>query len=286
MAKRFMRGMTAVAVLALVAGACGKKSPTTSGTTTPPTSSSSPSPSASPLSVISAGKLTVGSCLEYKPFEYKQGGVLKGFDVEIMQNIAQRLGLQVEWVKADFDTIFTSLAAGEFDAVAAASTITAERQQVVDFSDPYYNARQGFTVNTTKTPDLTSTDQLTSGQIVGVQKGTTGKDWATTNLGPKGVQIKTYTAAPDAFTDLEAGAIVGIINDEPSSQAEVESRPGLKVVQGIDTGEHYGIAVGKDHQDVLAAINAQLAAMIADGTYKTIFMTYFPGVTVPPEFGG
>jgi polar amino acid transport system substrate-binding protein/glutamine transport system substrate-binding protein len=100
------------------------------------------------------------------------------------------------------------------------------------------------------------------------------------------MQIKTYTNAPDAFTDLEAGNITGVINDEPSSESEVKSRPDLKVVEPIDTGEHYGIAVAKDRTDILKGINDALAAIIADGTYTTIFQKYFPGVPVPPEFAG
>ena len=203
-----------------------------------------------------------------------------------MAAIAQQLGLKLEWKKANFDTIFTALAAGSFDAVAAASTIKPDRLQVVDFSDPYYNARQSLTVNTSKTPDITTTDQLPSGSVIGVQKGTTGKDWATQNLAPKGMQIKTYTNAPDAFTDLEAGNITGVINDEPSSEAEVQGRSDLKVVEPIDTGEHYGIAVAKTNPNLTKAINGALAAIIADGTYKTIFNKYFPGVPVPPEYGG
>ena len=141
-------------------------------------------------------------------------------------------------------------------------------------------------MNSQKTPTIKTTDDLTSSMIVGVPKGTTGRDWAEKNLAPKGIQIKTYTNAPDAFTDLEAGQIQGVINDEPSSQAEVASRPGLAVVEPIDTGEHYGIAVAKNHPDILAGINSGLQSIIADGTYKTIFNKYFPGVPVPPEYGG
>ena len=178
------------------------------------------------------------------------------------------------------------MAANQFDAVAAASTITSERQQVVNFSDPYYNARQGFTVNTQKTPAITSTSDLTTSDTIGAQKGSTGLAWAQANLGSKGITIKTYKAAPDAFTDLEAGQITGVINDEPSAEQEVQTRPALKVVQAIDTGEHYGIAVAKNRPDILAAIYTALKAIIADGTYKTIFQKYFPGVSVPPEYGG
>src|SRR5204863_1714511 len=123
----------------------------------------------------------------------------------------------------------------------AASTITPERARIVDFSDPYYDSRQSLTVNTSKSPDIKTTDDLKSGDTVGVQKGTTGKDWAEANLAPKGIQIRTFTTITDAFTDLEAGRLVGIVNDEPSSLAEAVKRPSLKVVEPIETGEHYGI---------------------------------------------
>jgi polar amino acid transport system substrate-binding protein len=282
MRKRLLGAVAVVAVLTLIAAACAKKAaPGASGTP-------SGSPSAKALTTITPGVLTVGSCLDYKPFEFTDPntGQLTGFDVEMMTAIAKHLNLTIQWKKANFDTIFTALAAGQFDAVAAASTITPERQQTVDFSDPYFNSRQGLTVNTTKSPAIHTTDDLTSGQVVGVQKGTTGKDWAVANLGPKGIQIKTYTDAPEAFTDLEAGQIVGVINDEISSLEEAKSRPGLAVVQTIDTGEHYGFAISKDHTDIRDAVNGALKAIIADGEYKTLFQKYFPGVPVPPEYGG
>jgi polar amino acid transport system substrate-binding protein len=284
MRRKTLALVAVMSVVLLLAAGCGKKKESSSGET--PTGSTSASPTQAALETVKAGTLTVGSCLEYKPFEYTENGTLKGFDVEIMQAIADNLGLQLAWQKHDFDTIFTAVAANQFDAVAAASTITDERLQTVDFSDPYYNARQSLTVNTAKTPDITTTDDLKSGDIVGVQKGTTGLQWAKDNLEPNGIQIKSYTEAPDAFTDLEAGQITGVINDEPSSESEVENRPDLKVVQPIDTGEHYGIAVAKNRNDILDAINTALQAIIADGTYKTIFEKYFPGVPVPPEFGG
>ena len=285
MLRRSSGAIAVLAVLAMLGSACGKKAtPAATGTS----GGSSQSPSAAPLTLITTGTLTVGSCLDYSPFEYFKGSSTSptGFDVELMDAIAKNLGLTVTWKKANFDTIFTALAAWQFDAVAAASTIKPERLQVVDFSDPYYNARQSLTVNTAKTPDIKTTDDLKSGDVVGVQKGTTGKDWAEANLASKGIQVKTFTNAPDAFTDLEAGQIAGVINDEPSSETEVQSRPGLAVVEPIDTGEHYGIAIGKGHPDILAAVNGALKAIIADGGYKTIFNKYFPGVPIPAEYGG
>ncbi len=276
MRRRLAYIAAAAAVLALVAAACANSS-----TTTPASGSA---PGAPQVQTIKAGTLLVGSCLDYKPFEYYVGKDLKGFDVEMTQAIADRLGLQVVWKKANFDTIFTALRAGSFDMVAAASTITPKRQTIVNFSDSYFNAEQGFTVNTTKTPSLTSTDQLTSSDTVAVQKGTTGEMWAQDNLATKGVQLRTFDQAPDMFTALQAGQVQGIINDAAPSAAEVANRPGLSVVQQIDTGEHYGLAIAKSNPTLLAAVNQALANIIADGTYKTLFEKYFPGTQLPPEF--
>jgi ABC-type amino acid transport substrate-binding protein len=229
------------------------------------------------------GVLQVGSCLDYRPFEFMKGGEETGFDVELSEAIAEELGLEVEWVRADFDTIFTSVASQKFDMVAAASTITPGRQEVVDFSDPYYNSRQGLAVNTEESPDIKTIDDLGEGDVVGVQKGTTGADYAKQELGGRGVEIKTFTSLPDAFTDLEAGNVEAVVNDEPSSAEEVKTRPGLEVVQAIDTDEEYGFAFSKENPELTLAVNEALETVIENGTYEEIFSKYFES-EVPPEF--
>ena len=236
------------------------------------------------FTTLSDGILSVGSCLDYPPFESVKGGDEIGFDVDLTEEIASRLGLQVEWVRADFDTIFTAVAGDQFDMVAAASTITDEREQVVDFSSPYYSSRQSLTVNTDQTPDITSTDQLGEGDSVAVQKGTTGKAWAEENLGPNGVQIKAFQSATDMFRDLEAANVTGVINDEPASAEIIKDLPSLALVQAIDTDEDYGFAFSPSNTALRDAANVVFAQMIADGTYAEIFGRYFPDVEVPPEF--
>lgn len=272
--KNWMRLIALMAIVLVAFAACGED------TETPVT----PTDEAPTITTIEEGVLKVGSCLDYKPFEFVKGGDEMGFDVDLAEEIASRLGLEVEWITANFDTIFTDVAAGKFDMVAAASTITEERLATVDFSDPYFNARQGFSVNTNETPDITSTDDLGEGDVVGVQKGTTGKAWAEENLADQGVEIKSFDAVTGAFTDLEAGNVVGVVNDEGSSIAEVESRPGLEVVEAIDTDEHYGLAFSKENPDLTEAVNGALAEIIADGTYESIFKEWFPDLPVPEEF--
>jgi polar amino acid transport system substrate-binding protein len=276
-----------IAVFALIVAACASnedEGPTAGTGTTGGTTGATGATGIPTFTTIAEGKLTVGSCLDYPPFESVKGGVETGFDVDITNEIASRLGLEVEWVKADFDTIFTAVAGDQFDMVAAASTITDEREQVVDFSVPYYNALQSLSVNTQETPEITSTDQLGDGDVVGAQKGTTGKIWAEENLVPQGVDIKAFTSSTDSFRDLEAGNIVGVINDKTASVEIVKGLPSLEVVQDIETNEHYGLAFSPSNPDLREAVNAVFAQMVADGTYATIYGKYFPPDSLPAEF--
>jgi polar amino acid transport system substrate-binding protein len=276
------------ATLALIGSACGSND-----NNNPPASGGgggSPSAGGPPqFTTMKPGVLQVGSCLDYPPFELVKNGKETGFDIDITDAIAKKLGLQVQWIKANFNTIFTAVAGHQFDMVAAAVTATgktgAKRAQTVDFSNFYYDSLQSLTVNPTKTPSITNTDQLASGDVVGVQKGTTGEAWAQDNLAPKGVQIKSYTASPDSFRDLEGGAIQGVINDDQSSEAIVATQfPDLKVVQTIETNEKYALAFAKDTPDLLAAVNWALKQIVDSGEYEQIFHKYFPDAQVPPEF--
>jgi polar amino acid transport system substrate-binding protein len=236
------------------------------------------------FTTLESGVLQVGSCLDYPPFETVENEEEIGFDVDITEEIASRLGLTVTWIRADFDTIFTAVAGGQFDMVAAASTITEEREQEVDFSVPYFNSRQALVVNTGETPDLVSTAGLVSGDVVGVQKGTTGQAWAKENLEPNGIQIQTFTSATDGLRALEGGAMTAFVADEPFVAEAIADLPSLAVVEGIDTSEVYGLAFSPDNPELREAVNFVFAEMVADGTYVTIYEKWFPGAPIPPEF--
>lgn len=234
-----------------------------------------PEPTASPaVRTVESGKLTVGSDIPFAPFEFEKDGKLTGFDVDLMEEIGRRLGLSVRWVDTEFETIFTQVASGRFDAVASGTTITEERKAQVPFTDPYFIANQALTINIQRTPGIRSTDDLKAGDTVGVQQGTTGEKWARENLGPRGVEARSFPAAPDPYVALEAGAVTAVLFDEASAVAEAGQRAGLKLVQTIDTGERLGFPVNPGNRELLDAINEALREIIADGTYRKIYDAY------------
>jgi polar amino acid transport system substrate-binding protein len=278
--------LAGVLVLALFAGACAEEQPTGGGGGGG--GGATPEPE---FTTLEEGVLQVASCLDFPPFEAVKGGDEVGFDVDLAEEIGARLGLEVQWVRADFDTVFTAIAANQFDMVAAAVTSTGElgqeRDQIVDFSDPYFNSRQSLAVNVQETPDIASTADIGEGDVIGVQRGTTGKAWAEDNLAPQGAQLKTFNLIPDAFRDLEAGNVTGVINDEPGSVGIIEDlglEGTVEIVEAIDTNEKYSFVFSPDNPELLEAANQALAEIIQDGTYATIFERYFPGVEVPPEY--
>lgn len=225
---------------------------------------------------IEEGVLTVGSDIPYEPFEFGREPDYEGFDIDIVNAIAERLGLEVKIVKTPFDTIFRNLAQGRFDMVASATTITEERKRTVDFSDPYFNADQSLVVPADS--DIQSVDDL-EGETIGAQLGTTGAEYAQNEIDAG--SVRTYDVVDDAFQALQAGQIVAAVIDFPvAKRAEVETGD-VKVVQTIQTDEQYGLAFAKDSTALREAVNQALAEIKQDGTYEEIFRKWFDAD--PPE---
>jgi peptide/nickel transport system substrate-binding protein len=227
---------------------------------------------AAPEAPAKVTKIRVGTNAEYPPFEFvDETGRIVGFDPDLMAAIAKAAGFEVEWVNTRWDGIFVALASGEFDAVMSAATITEERKQTVDFSDPYFNAGQVLSVKI-GSPYQTPADL--AGKKIGVQLGTTGDIWATENTQ---AEIVRYDEVTLAFQALANGDVDAVIADGPTSVEIIKANPemNIQVVGEPFTEEYYGIAVNKNKPEVLAAINAGLKAVKESGEYNKIYEKWF-----------
>jgi peptide/nickel transport system substrate-binding protein len=222
--------------------------------------------------------LVIGTNAEYPPFEMvDDAGNIIGFDPDLMVAIADEAGFTFKWVNTRWDGIFLALASGEFDAVISAATITEERAQTVDFSDPYFEAGQAIVVRADETEIETDVDL--AGKKVGVQLGTTGDIWLTDETEAEVVRYDENTLAVHA---LAAGDVDAAVMDNPTAAEIVRANPelNLKLLPGVYTEENYGIAVIKDRPEVLEAINRGLAAVKASGEYDRIWNKWFGVVAV------
>ena len=222
------------------------------------------------LNTITEGELRVGSDIPYAPFEFGRAPDYEGFDVDIVNEIARRLDLEPRFVKTPFDPIFRNLAQGRFDMVASATTITPERQQTVDFSDPYFPADQSLMVK--RGSDVRTVDDL-AGKTIGAQLGTTGAEYARNETDAE--NVRTYDLIDDAFNALQSGQIEAVINDFPVSKYAERSKQDLVVVQTIQTDENYGLAFAKESTELQRRVNEALQEMKDDDTYTEIYRKWF-----------
>lgn len=230
--------------------------------------------------IIKAGELTVCTHLPYEPFQYNEGGEVVGFDVDLMDLVADELGLQQKIFNTPFEGIETGQAmnTSKCDIAAAGMTITEERAEVMDFSDPYFDATQALLVK--KGSGLDSFEAL-SGKTLGVQIGTTGQQYAEENV-PDDVELKVFEDLALLVSAVKSGSIPAAINDNSVLYDYVEKNPETEVSVEFDTGESYGFAVAKDENDpLLETVNDVLAQAREDGTYDKLFKKYFP--TAPTD---
>jgi polar amino acid transport system substrate-binding protein len=227
------------------------------------------------VKVVEKGKLTVCTHLPYEPFQYNEGGKVVGFDVDLMDLVAKDLGLEQKIINTPFEGIETGQAmnTSKCDIAAAGMTITDERAEVIDFSDPYFDATQALLVK--KGSGIDSLESL-SGKTLGVQIGTTGQQYAEENA-PDDVELKVFEDLALLVSAVKTGGIPAAINDNSVLYDYVEKNPTTEVSTEFDTGEQYGFGVAKDGNDALLdAVNEALATARKDGTYDKLYKKYFP----------
>ena len=210
-----------------------------------------------------ADKIQVALDATWPPFESvdEQTKEIVGFDVDLMNAIAEKEGLEVEFVNVSWDPLLAGMAQCQYDASISAMTITEERKQSFNFSEPYFSAGQIVSVEI-DTTDITGKDTL-SGKTVGAQLGTTGA-FEVENI--DGATLKTYDDIGLAFQDLMNGQIDAVVADNPMVLDYVgQNSDKIKVVGDVFTDESYGIAVCKTDTKLLDKINSGLEKVKADG---------------------
>lgn len=214
--------------------------------------------------------LTVGSDIPYPPFEQGKEGNYTGYDIELMEAIAEKIGRKAEFQDTSFDTIFRDLAQGRFEAVASATTITDEREETVDFTNPYYFSEQAILVK--EGGDKIEDAEGLSGLTVGVQQGTTGEEF--TEEQADAGEMRSYPQGPDAVNALKSGVLDAVVIDIPVAENAVEAG-GVEVSAAIPTEEEYGFVVPQGEEELLEEMNEALEELKDDGTFTQIYEKWF-----------
>ena len=224
---------------------------------------------AAEVTTVEPGVLTMGTNATFPPYEYKDGDDVVGIDAEIAQAMADKLGLQLEIVDMDFDSLVASVQSGKIDMSLAGMTVTEERKQNVDFTDSYATGVQVIIVK--EDSDIASADDL-EGKLIGVQQGTTGHLYCSDDFGED--NVIPYANGATAVQALLQGKVDCVVIDQEPAKAFVEANEGLKILETAYTTEDYAAAVSKDNPALTAALNSALQELKDDGTIQGILDKY------------
>jgi polar amino acid transport system substrate-binding protein len=224
------------------------------------------------LDLINEGTLTVCSDIPYPPFEMESGGDYTGFDMDLMKEIAAGLDLELSVQDSSFDGLQSglSLNSSQCDIVASAMTITEEREENIDFTEPYYDSKQSLLVPVGS--DIASIDDL-AGKKVGVQQGTTGKTYTEENA--PDADIISFPSDGEMYPAIQAGQVDALLQDLPVNLSHTEDGK-FEIVEEYETDEQYGFAVREEGSEaLLEAVNGQLQELRDSGRYQEIYDSYF-----------
>ena len=208
-----------------------------------------------------SNKIVVATDATWPPMEYvDENKNIVGYDIDLMNAIAEKAGFEVEYKNVAWDGIFAGLGAGEYDAIISSVTILPDRAELYDFSEPYLDA--GQIIVTGIDSDITGPDDSLVGKTVGAQLSTTGA-FAIQEM--EGVTLEEYDEVGLAFEDLLAGRIDAVVADTPVAAdfalLRDEYKDNFKIAGEAFTDEYLGILVQKGNSELLDKINAGLKAV-------------------------
>ncbi len=224
------------------------------------------------------GKLIMATNAYFQPYEYYEGDKIVGIDAEIAEAIAKKLGLELQIMDVEFDSIVAGVQSKKYDFGMAGMTVTEDRKESVNFSSTYATGIQAVIVK--EDSPIKDVDALLAGDYkVGVQTGTTGDIYMSSSPDDGGVgedRVVRYSKGGDAVLALAAGKIDAVVIDNEPAKSFVEANEGLKVMETPYAVEDYAMAINKENTVLLEKINAALKELTDDGTIPAIIEKYIP----------
>lgn len=206
----------------------------------------------------------------FAPFNYFEGKKLTGYEVDVAEALAKKLGLKLEWRVVPFDAQLAAVRQDRFDFAIASHGYTKERAEAVDFASPHYCT--GGQIASFKDGSLTTASL--KGKTVGVQLATSYFDAAKKIEGIK--EVKTYKSDPEAFSALRAKKIDAWISDKFTVLETLKKNPNAGVVTGEQVFvERVSLITRKNNKEFLDKANQAIAELIKDGTFASISQKYF-----------
>lgn len=229
------------------------------------------------ISPAHADKLRIATEGAYAPFNFiDASGKPQGFDVDIALALCEKMQADCEIVAQDWDGIIPGLQSRRYDAIVASMSITEERQRVVAFTDPYYSNVLAFIGP--KGQEMAVDAESLKGKTLGAQRATIAGQYLEDTLG-KVVTVKLYDTQDNAYLDLAAGRLDGMVSDKFPAYDWLKSEAGQKFEfkgADIDINDKIGIAVRKQDNELRERMNKAIGEIVADGTYQKINEKYFP----------
>lgn len=224
----------------------------------------------------SGDKYVIATDTAFPPFEFTDvegDGQFKGIDVDIVDAIAQDQGFEYEFDSIGFDAALAAVQSGQADGVIAGMSITDERKETFDFSDPYYTA--DVTMAVAKGSGISSYEEL-AGKTVAVKTGTNGADYAKSIADQYGFSIVEFKDSPTMYQDVIAGNTAACFEDYPVMAYNIKNGAGLEIPEGMTAaGSDYGFAVKKgENAELLEAFQKGLENIKANGKYQEIIDKY------------
>lgn len=228
-----------------------------------------------PEAIKSTGKLSFGTDASYAPNEFigPDGSTIEGFDIDLGNAVAQKLGLQATWANAGFDSLIVGVTNGKYNSSMSSFTITPEREQQVNMIS-YFNAGTQWAV-AKGNPQKVSIDDA-CGKSVGVQKATVqvpdieARSAKCTAAGKPAIDIQQFNLQSDVTTAVTSGKVDAMLADSPVIGYAVQQSPQLEALGDVYDSAPYGIVVPKDQAAFAATVQSAVQSLIDDGSYKKI----------------